>query len=477
MTNTAKNLAIGTLCILAFALVVWVLVFLHPTFGDAGKTLHVRFTNIDKINLGTKVTFAGRPVGEVVEITEVPESRVQEESEKDQIYPYELTLALDSSVNMYDSDEVSVKTAGLMGEKFIAISPRRSKTGNPRKLNNDEHIFASSSGSVEETFSDINSVAKKAEQTIDQLGVLIDKNREEFQLMLKSVQGTASEMEKFLQAVNQTNLVANVSMLCKQSENAMHSVQDLLQKTQSENLVPNLALAVKEIRQVTSALNQPNELQAIVKNTSNASKNLNEMILSLSTSWPKIEIAMNKLASSADQVEKIGQSAEQTMKGVQTIIDNVNAGSGTLGKLISNDDLYFKTISLLAKTDIMMNDINHYGVLFHLDKTWQRDRLKRMAELARLQSPQEFKAYLNEELDKISLSISRVNMALAKADEALRSDSQQSQDLAKNELARTYNELLGQIQSLENSLKTNNICLNEKKDDASSMIAEPEQDN
>jgi len=56
------------------------------------------------------------------------------------------------------------------------------------------------------------------------------------------------------------------------------------------------------------------------------------------------------------------------------ITEDIREGKGTLGQLISKDDFYLHLNAILSKVDTTLNDINHYGLLFHLNKGWQRER-------------------------------------------------------------------------------------------------------
>ena len=60
--------------------------------------------------------------------------------------------------------------------------------------------------------------------------------------------------------------------------------------------------------------------------------------------------------------------------------------------------------------DTMMNDVNHYGVLFHLNKSWQRTRVKRISEMNALETPDSFKNYFQKEVDQINTSMARLSM-------------------------------------------------------------------
>src|SRR6185295_16583109 len=97
MRDSTKNVAIGSIVCVAIVLISWLLVSLHPTFGDGKHRVRVRFSNVDKIGKGTRVTFAGRPVGEVVCIELLPEARTKD-ARQGEIFAYEVTLQIDSQV-------------------------------------------------------------------------------------------------------------------------------------------------------------------------------------------------------------------------------------------------------------------------------------------------------------------------------------------------------------------------------------------
>jgi phospholipid/cholesterol/gamma-HCH transport system substrate-binding protein len=88
-----KNILIGLFVTGAIAIMISLVLFLKPTVGDGKKILCVRFTNIAGITVGTRVSFAGKPVGEVISIKELPNAR-DHADEMGRIYMYELVLKL-----------------------------------------------------------------------------------------------------------------------------------------------------------------------------------------------------------------------------------------------------------------------------------------------------------------------------------------------------------------------------------------------
>lgn len=359
MPEASKNVAIGSLVALALGLVLWVLLFLHPSFGDGKFSLHVRFSDIEKINLGTRVTYAGRAVGQVVKIEQVPEEARFANSNTDAIYIYDLTLAIDSHVPLYDSDEITVGTSGLMGERYISVIPRRPKNHKARPIASNEVIYATKAPSMSDAFSQMSRVAIKAEETMEVLASLVKENRDEVDSTMDSLKSASSELNTLLASANKANIIETLS--------------------------------------------------------------------------------------------SASQQFDSTMKQAHELIAKVAGGEGSVGKLLVSNDFYYKTTGFMNKLDLLMNDVNHYGVLFHLDKGWQRDQRRRMDELANLQSPQQFRSFLNVEMYKITNAVSRLSQALDKAQAEAGSDKT---FVANSDFAQTFNELLSQVQDLQGSLKT-----------------------
>lgn len=361
MPEASKNIAIGSLVALALGLLLWALLFLHPSFGDGKFQVHVRFDDIEKVNVGTRITYAGRPVGQVTRIQQVPEEERTASDRPDDLYIYDLTLAIDSSIPLFDSDEITIGTSGLMGERFISIVPRRPTTRTANPIAYDEVIYSKKAPSLEDAFHQLNSVAVKAEETMEVLATLVKENREDVNATVDALQGASKELNTMLARANELKLVDAIA---------------------------------------------------------------------------------------------------GTMNQANTLLANVSKGDGTLGKLLTSDDFYLRTQGLLTKLDVMMNDVNHYGVLYHLDKSWQREQRGRLEELAKLSTPRQFRSYLNEEMYKITTAVTRLGSALDKAQAAAGEDTP---IVANADFARTFNEVLSQIQDLQATLKTYSIDLSDKQ--------------
>jgi phospholipid/cholesterol/gamma-HCH transport system substrate-binding protein len=223
-------IAIGAMVVISIILVTRALLFLNPTPGDEGQTIRARFRNIDKVSIGTRVTFAGKPVGKVVDITLLPEAFDRRALCDTPIYPYELTLSIDSSVTIYKSDEIVMRTAGLMGEKFVAIIPQPAyDLPELLPVTEDDVLLAAQPGTVEDTFSEISSVAGKAEQILEKVGRVIRRNEEDLAQMVRSITKASNEFSHLFSTLNTTGFgeklgtLENQLLLCTDRINTLLS--------------------------------------------------------------------------------------------------------------------------------------------------------------------------------------------------------------------------------------------------------------
>jgi phospholipid/cholesterol/gamma-HCH transport system substrate-binding protein len=362
MSDKWKNAMIGLFVLSAFGIIAYILMFLHPYVGDEGQVLRVRFPDIDKVTIGTRVTFAGRPVGEVTKIIPLEDVRLGRTQKDGEIYVYELELAVDSSLHVYNTDKISLRTSGLLGEKSVSIDPEPLKPGQKLREVNNEILFAVDVSTVEDTFDELKEASNK-------LDLLLD------------------------------------------------NATEVLNELKKGRTWENLSLTMQNLQEITTALNQK------------------------------------------ERIEALYASLESTLKNVEDIAQNLHEGQGSLGKLLSTEDLYLRLTALLSKGEIVFNDMNQYGVLFHLDKNWQRMRARRMNLLQKLQTPQQFKNFFNDEIDSIYTSIQRVSSVLEKT-----SNNPSCYSLLEDkEFQKVFAELLRRTESLEEEVRMYNIQVVEDK--------------
>jgi phospholipid/cholesterol/gamma-HCH transport system substrate-binding protein len=423
MASSIKNILIGLFVTAAIGIIIFMLMFLHPKVGDNAKTLRVRFTDIDKVNVGTRVTFAGKPVGEVISITELPEARTERLNQNGDIYVYELTLKVDSGVDVFNSDDVMLRTSGLLGERNIEINPNPLKPGQELVKVEDEILYAVQTSSVEDTMKEIGQLSQK-------FGIVLD----DFHMLMETIK--------------------------------------------EENIVGKIGKSIQNISNITDTLNQPEKWKHTVDNIFDLSdRAVNSWasidrsvynILDLSErahrSWNTIEDSFNNFHTLSQKVNHSWGAVDQIICGFQTVSNNAvdfsetakhiisetSQGNGTLGQLFVGNDLYLRLKSILHKGEIVMNDINSYGLLFHSNKRWQRLQSRRLRLLETLWNPNEFARYFNEEMDQISTSLSRVSMVLDEGE-------YYPNTLFNNpNFVERFSELLEKVENMDENLKMYN---------------------
>ena len=364
MPDQAKNILIGVFVIAALAIIIFVLMFLHPSVGDEKKLLLVRFANIDKISVGTRVTFAGKPIGEVIAIHELSDVDSERKGINGFVYVYELTLRVDSSVKVFNTDEIAARTSGLLGERSVAIIPYPVKPGEPLYSVDNEIIYATESASIEDTLRDLKGIGDKVALALDNFNNALDVLNE----------------KKFWN---------------------------------------NIADAADHFSNITAAADNPTQIKETLANLHTFSGNI--------------------------------QKSGEHFLGAS---ERFNRGEGTLGRLFSDEALYMRTTAFLSKADTTMNDINHYGLLFHLDKGWQRLRARRLNLLQNLSTPQEFRNYFNDEVDQVQTSLERVAMVM----EQLEGQSVCGcyEYFQSSEFRKVYAELLRRLTALEEEVRLYN---------------------
>lgn len=402
MPASIKNILIGIFVIAAIGIVIFILLFLHPSVGDNAKTLRVRFNDIDKVNVGTRVTYAGRPVGEVISIQEIPEARTSRTGQNGEIFVYELVLKVDSGVDVFNTDVITLRTSGLLGERNIEIDPQPLEPGEKLQKVENEILYAAISTSVEDTMKQIGTLSQK-------FGVVLD------------------DFHQLMSDIKKEDIVKKIS---KTVDNVYEMTGTLNQKEKWNQILDNLLTVSERVNQSWNTVDS-------------SLQNVHRLSHRAQQSWGTVDQTLNDFHAMARSGDLFAQKANQ-------IIDYTLQGKGSVGQLFVGDDLYLRLKSVLHKGEVVMDDVNHYGLLFHLDKRWQRLQGRRLRLLEKLSNPTAFAKYFNQEMDQISSSLSRVSVVLNE------SECYPQSLICNPQFTQRFSELLRQVEGMEETLKIYN---------------------
>ncbi len=113
MKQSNIELSVGAFVLIGIAAVVWFAVQAGAGVAIGGSTYKVnaRFTNISGLKTGSQVFIAGVPVGHVDKI------------DLDSQYAAIVHLNVKQDVHLPSDTIASIKTSGLIGDKYIALAP------------------------------------------------------------------------------------------------------------------------------------------------------------------------------------------------------------------------------------------------------------------------------------------------------------------------------------------------------------------
>jgi phospholipid/cholesterol/gamma-HCH transport system substrate-binding protein len=117
MRRTALDLSVGVFVLLGILALGWLSVKLGRVdlFGTRGYTVTADFPSVGGLKAGSTVEIAGVEVGRVDRIALAD-------------YSARVFMTIRQDVKLQDDSIASIKTKGLIGEKYVRISPGGSET-------------------------------------------------------------------------------------------------------------------------------------------------------------------------------------------------------------------------------------------------------------------------------------------------------------------------------------------------------------
>lgn len=406
-SSKRQKLIVGLFFLFSALIFTWLLLFLKPSYGDGKKVLRVRFTEIEKLGLGTRVTLAGKPIGEVHSIISIANARNQTPIQG-QIYNYELRLNIDSNARIFPEDIITSQTAGLLGERTIAIIPQRFDQTNYKMVDENDILYAENSPSVEEAFEKFGHIALKVERTVDRLEQVLNASA-------PHLQNASAQMSEALTHLNQQiSHAANLGLIDKFHEmnNEVVLLTSHLNRVSQELFTPEQVERLKNtltsLDNITKSLDRPKEWESLFAQTTQGLETFNRLQQRLITTWPKLEMGIDSVSQSANQINRLSSHGLKAMERFDKISEHIASGKGSLGHFLMDDRLFLGSQETLARINILLSDVNNYGLLFHNSRKWRNVRMDNAVTSQRLRHPAAFQSYYQSQVDEIYLSIGRI---------------------------------------------------------------------
>ncbi len=113
MKRHQLEIVVGAFLILGILALAWIAIRMGEVGAHGGTyEMRARFTSVSGLREGAYVELAGVRVGQVVEIDVDPEE-----------YTAEIVMALEDRIELQEDTIASIRTSGIIGDKFVKITP------------------------------------------------------------------------------------------------------------------------------------------------------------------------------------------------------------------------------------------------------------------------------------------------------------------------------------------------------------------
>lgn len=304
----------------------------------------VIMTDVAGLKVGAPVWLAGVDVGVV---TRIRFERPRESNEVD----IELEVDREALKKIGPDSIITIKTRGLMGEKYVDITPSKTYSEVPAK-----RLYGVQLPKLDD-------VVLKAETTFDTLNRIIGR--------VDKGEGSLSRL------LNDPKLYDNLSNLTQELNIFV------MQVNHGEGTLGKLSRSSDPYDRMMSILNRTDET---IKDIQNSSGTLNKLIYDRQL-YDKLVALSDKSILAADDVRELNKKltsrdttigkllgdrefydrglalldhADKSVNAFEEVADRVNRGEGTAGKLLSDQELYNRLNSMLDSVNNLVNDIKEH---------------------------------------------------------------------------------------------------------------------
>ncbi len=319
-----KEILIGITVVVAVALLFWGLNFLKGTnLLTKHEVYYAQYDRVDGITVSSPVMLSGVQIGLVKEINFAEDAPGK----------VKLTLQIDNEeVFIPDDSRAKIVSADILGSKAIQIELGHSSTP---IVPGHEFKTAVEASLKEEVNQQILPLKIKAEE------------------LIASLDSAITVVQLILNEKARTNIESGLGQFEKTLTNLEFATRELD------------TLLVREKGKIAKTLSN---LSAITTNFKNNSENLNNTLTNLS--------AISDSLAAADITTTVN-NAKKALADVSEIMQKINEGEGSMGKLINNDTLYYNLEKSAEDLDKLLKDMRiNPGRYVHFSIFGRRDKYK-----------------------------------------------------------------------------------------------------
>ena len=154
----------------------------------------------------------------------------------------------------------------------------------------------------------------------------------------------------------------NITSIVHSADSILLQFKKIMNEKNQENIqttLSNFAIATKELtstlQQINSITSPNSKLSETITHLNNITLNIENKKDTIAQSIQNIHQFTNNLSKA--NITKTVDQFNQTIEKMNTLLTNVQAGKGTLGQLVTNQDLYKKLEFLMYSLNTLLDDI------------------------------------------------------------------------------------------------------------------------
>ncbi|MCF7870094.1 MAG: MlaD family protein [Candidatus Omnitrophica bacterium] len=153
-------------------------------FKKEGYNLYVTFNQVAGLDVKAPVMLNGYEVGEVEEV------KVVSQEDKTHIL---LKLLIDQGIKIRINPKVSIKTLGMMGEKYIQITSHTGKGF----LKPDSRLEGKPYVDTDDLIDNVNNLTEEVKKLTTNLNYTVKDNQDKISRMISNLEVTSQNLEEF----------------------------------------------------------------------------------------------------------------------------------------------------------------------------------------------------------------------------------------------------------------------------------------
>ncbi|SFD91871.1 MlaD family protein [Thermophagus xiamenensis] len=304
MLNLKKEYKIAITVVIALGVLIWGVNFLKgKNIFSSGLTFHAVYSDLEGLTEASPVFFHGYKVGSVRNIEFHPERDKK----------FIVTLSLEKELPLYKSTVAQIYSSDLMGTMAIQL------------LDGTPDVLLEPGDTLKTSIK---------EGLLDQMSTTVMPLKDKVESLVVKIDSAISGLSTIFSDANTQNLsegMKSLSYILKNLENATAQLNREMAKGGS------IHNTLASIDTITGTVNQNRD--AIVSTLNNMSRFSDELA----------RLNLNAMAFKIDS----------TLRVLNVMLQQVQNGEGSLGLLLSDEDLYYNLLDASANLNKLLADVRH----------------------------------------------------------------------------------------------------------------------